>query len=228
MVLCASLERAYCFPPVSRQVFFQPFVETRTPKVPIVQELSTAGFAVEAELMSQAYRPGDLITIHLHLASVPRFPVAEVKMLLVRHTQISYNTFRHADDNVVQRVQVATQLEDPAEPLILQFHVPSAAVPTVTEGSHLRVSYTLRLQVKSVGKYRPYKGKLDVPVTVGTLPNNIPVPANLKPYVKEVKEGPRLERPRFLAQIEHEVPLPIYEEHNRPPSYSDLMGPSVS
>ncbi|RUS23191.1 hypothetical protein BC937DRAFT_90775 [Endogone sp. FLAS-F59071] len=224
MVLHASVERSYRFPPVSRQVFFQPFVETRTPKLPIVQELSTTGFAVEAEFMSQAYRPGDLITIHFHLASVPRSPVAEIKITLVCHTQISYNTFHHANDSIVQRVQVATQLEDPTEPLTLQFRVPSTAVPTVTEGSHLRVSYLLRLQVKSVGKYRPYKTKLDVPVTVGTLPNDIPVPADLKPYVKEVKEGPRLERPRFLAQIEHEAPLPIYEEHNRPPSYNDLMG----
>ncbi|RUS24837.1 hypothetical protein BC938DRAFT_473006 [Jimgerdemannia flammicorona] len=218
MFLNATLERSYKFAPIQRRVLFHPFVETRTPKAPLLRHLNNPGFAVEAEFISQAYRPGDLITVHLHLVALPRYPVTDVRLRLVRCVKISYSDFSNIDRTIQQNVRLSTIFADLEDPLTVSLRVPSAAVPTVTTGQHLRIEYVLKLTLKTAGVCRPYRAKLEIPVTVGTLPNDVPAPAELKPY-RKVPEGAGIERPRFLAQIEYETPLPMYEEERRPPSY---------
>lgn len=223
-----------------RTISYMPFIETSLLKQPNIEEGCHNGLYASAQLHSLAYVPGDSIPItvvtsrrHINKKKKMEDQPAEVNSVLlelcekvelvqsraVSITRIVASTLYKADTKGHKYSMINTLSGRGAEYQVA-LPLPVDLTPSINYSKVVRVSYTLRIKIKSsqcslMGSFFNSVVDMELPLKIGTLGYGIRASQDLQVYYVDTENSPR-----FLRSLEYEESLPLYES-GRLPTYQD-------
>ncbi|KAI8337326.1 hypothetical protein BD560DRAFT_413335 [Blakeslea trispora] len=220
-----------------RTISYMPFIETSLRKQPIIEEGCHNGLNVSVRLHSLDYVPGDSIpiTIVTSYSHKKQDQPAEVNSILLELCE----TVRLVQNEAVSVTRtVASHLHKPntkgyryglvntsrgrgAEHKI-SLDLPVDLTPSINYSKIVRVSFMLRIKVKSsqgtfLSPIFNSSVDMELPLKIGTLGYGIRASQDLKVYYRDTESSPR-----FLRSLEYEESLPLYES-TKLPSYENYL-----
>lgn len=224
-----------------RTISYMPFIETSLLKQPVVEEGHHTGLYVSARLHSLQYVPGDSIPITITASrrhskkKKEEDQPAEVNSILLqlcetvelvqcRAVSVTRIVASHAykpSTKGNKYALVKTRHGGGAEYQV-DLRLPVDLTPSINYSKVVRVSYTLRIKIKSsqgsvLGPIFNSTVDMELPLKIGTLGYGIRASQDLQVYyVINAEES----SPRFLRSLEYEESLPLYESA-RLPSYQN-------
>lgn len=232
----------------SRTITYMPFIETSLLKQPIIEEGSDSGLYASARLHSLDYVPGDTIPItivtsrntgsssnnHQKSKRKKEDQPAEVNSILlelcetvglvqsraVKVTRVVASHLYRPNAKGEKYSLVKTANGRGAECQVA-LPLPVNLTPSISYSKIVKVSYTLRIKIKSnhtlIGPLWNSAVDMELPLKIGTLGYGIRASQDLQVYYRDTENSPR-----FLRSLEYEESLPLYEP-NRLPSYCDTL-----
>ncbi|KAG2235984.1 hypothetical protein INT48_004314 [Thamnidium elegans] len=235
-----------------RSISYMPFIETSLLKQPIIEEGHDSGLYASARLHSLAYVPGDSIPITI-VASRRQTSSsgtsnntqkrkrkedqpAEVNSILlelcetvglvqsraVSITRVVASHLYKPNAKGYKYALVKTQNGSGAEYQVA-LPLPVDLTPSINYSKIVKVSYTLRIKIKSnhstflVGSIWNSIVDMELPLKIGTLGYGIRASQDLQVYYVDTENSPR-----FLRSLEYEESLPLYESAKLP-TYGDTV-----
>lgn len=229
-----------------RSISYMPFIETTLLKQPIIEIGSDSGLDASVRLHSLAYVPGDSIPITItasrrHNQSSnsqnnkrKEDQPAEINSILlelcetvaliqsraVTITNVVASHLYKPNAKGYKYSLVKTQYGSGAEHQVT-LPLPVDLTPSINYSKIVKVSYTLRIKIKSnhngflIGSIWNSIVDMELPLIIGTLGYGIRASQDLQVYYVDTENSPR-----FLRSIEYEESLPLYES-SKLPSYRD-------
>lgn len=222
-----------------RTISYMPFIETSLLKQPNIEEGYHNGLYASAQLHSLAYVPGDsipitIVTSRRHVnkkRKAEEDQPAEVNSILlelcekvelvqsraVSITRVVASTLYKANSKGHNYSMTKTINGSGAEYQVA-LPLPVDLTPSINYSKVVRVSYTLRIKIKSsqcslMGSLFNSVVDMELPLKIGTLGYGIRASQDLQVYYVDTESSPR-----FLRSLEYEESLPLYES-SRLPSY---------
>ncbi|KAL9549986.1 hypothetical protein MBANPS3_004954 [Mucor bainieri] len=222
-----------------RTISYMPFIETSLLKQPNIEEGYHNGLYASAQLHSLAYVPGDsipitVVTSRRHASKKRKAEEdqpAEVNSILlelcekvelvqsraVSITRVVASTLYKANSKGHKYSMIKTRNGGGAEYQVA-LPLPVDLTPSINYSKVVRVSYTLRIKIKSsqcslMGPFFNSIVDMELPLKIGTLGYGIRASQDLQVYYVDTESSPR-----FLRSLEYEESLPLYES-SRLPSY---------
>ncbi|KAI8644252.1 hypothetical protein BD408DRAFT_481438 [Parasitella parasitica] len=243
--LSAKLIRTtFTLPPVltQRTITYMPFIETSLLKQPNIEEGCHNGLHASAQLHSLAYVPGDSIPITVvtsrrqankkkrmedqpaEVNSISLELCENVELVQCRAvsvTRVVASSFYKAKSKGhKQHAVIKTLNGGSGAKYQVALPLPVDLTPSINYSKVVRVSYTLRIKIKSshcslIGPLFNSVVEMELPLKIGTLGYGIRASQDLQVYYVDTPDSPR-----FLRSLEYEESLPLYES-NRLPAYQD-------
>ncbi|GAN07424.1 hypothetical protein MAM1_0160d06921 [Mucor ambiguus] len=222
-----------------RTISYMPFIETSLLKQPNIEEGYHNGLYASAQLHSLAYVPGDSIPITVVTSrrhankkrKAEEDQPAEVNSILlelcekvelvqsraVSITRVVASALHKATFKGHKYSMIKTRNGSGAEYQV-DLPLPVDLTPSINYSKVVRVSYTLRIKIKSsqcslMGPLFNSVVDMELPLKIGTLGYGIRASQDLQVYYVDTESSPR-----FLRSLEYEESLPLYES-SRLPSY---------
>lgn len=222
-----------------RTISYMPFIETSLLKQPNIEEGYHNGLYASAQLHSLAYVPGDsipitVVTSRRHASKKKKTDEdqpAEVNSILlelcekvelvqsraVSITRVVASTLYKTNSKGHKYSMTKTRNGGGAEYQVA-LPLPVDLTPSINYSKVVRVSYTLRIKIKSsqcalMGTFFNSVVDMELPLKIGTLGYGIRASQDLQVYYVDTENSPR-----FLRSLEYEESLPLYES-SRLPSY---------
>lgn len=226
-----------------RTISYMPFIETSLLKQPVVEEGHHNGLYASAQLHSLQYVPGDTIPItittsrrHINNRKKKEDQPAEVNSILLelcetvelvqcRAVSVTRVVASHAYKPSTKGNKYAL-VKTPSGGRGAEYNVnlslPVDLTPSINYSKVVRVSYALRIKIKSsqcslLGPIFNSTIDMELPLKIGTLGYGIRASQDLQVYYVDTENSPR-----FLRSLEYEESLPLYESAKLP-TYQDTI-----
>lgn len=232
-----------------RSITYIPFIETSLLKQPIIEEGSEGGLYASARLHSLAYVPGDSIPITItasrthpssstrHHSKTKEDQPAEVNSILlelcetvglvqskaVSVTRVVASHLYKPNSKGYKYSLVKTQHGSGAEYQVA-LPLPVDLTPSINYSKIVKVSYTLRIKIKShhhsaflLSSIWNSVVDMELPLKIGTLGYGIRASQDLQVYYVKTEDSPR-----FLRSLEYEESLPLYDS-GKLPAYDPVL-----